>query len=235
MANHIMIALKDQAIQLALKGEWEKAIEINEQILTDVPDDIETLNRVGFAYSALRKNKKAADTYEKVLQLDNQNPIALKNMKRLNANKKNPNETNHIPLFAALADTMFIEEHGKTKVVELINAAQIQVIAHLMTGEMVYLRIKRSKIFVLDSNETFVGMLPDDIGKRLIKFMEGGNTYQACIKAINKKTVTIFIKETKRVKKFKNQLSFLSLDTTKNISMKNQRLPKPFEESDEEE
>jgi hypothetical protein len=97
---------------------------------------------------------------------------------------------------------------------------------------MIALRIKRSKIFVLDGEETFIGMLPDDIGKRLIKFMEGGNTYQACIKAINKKGIIIFIKEVKRAKKFKNQPSFLNPEQPK-ISTK--RSSQRSEDAEEEE
>jgi tetratricopeptide (TPR) repeat protein len=226
-----MTALKDQAIQQALQGNWDEAIAINEKLLSDTPDDIETLNRVAFAYTALRKNREAIQTYEKVLSLDNQNPIAIKNMKRLSGSAKANGNASHTPLAFALSDTMFIEEHGKTKVVELNNVAQSDVIAHLMTGEMVHLRIKRSKIFVLDNDDTFIGMLPEDLGKRLIKFMEGGNMYSACIKAIDKKSVTIFIKEVKRANRFKNQPSFLSLEQPKISSPKS----KPQQKEDQEE
>lgn len=229
-----MTALKDQSIQQALQGDWEKAIELNKQILQETPDDIETLNRIAFAYTALRKNKEAQEIYQKVLALDNQNPIALKNMKRLNANKKSNGTATHKPLLVALSDTMFIEEFGKTKVVELINVAQSQIIAHLMTGEMVHLRIKRSKIFVLDNDDTFVGMLPDDMGKRLIKFMEGGNQYQACIKAITKKSILIFIKEAKRANRFKNQPSFLTLELQKPTMHKAVKIQRREEEEEEE-
>ncbi len=228
-----MIASKDQAIQLALHGDWEKAIELNQEILLQDPNDFETLNRIAFAYTALRKNKEAVKTYEKVLTLDNQNPIALKNLKRIQATKKTNGVKNHIPNFAALADTMFIEENGKTKIIDLINVAQLQIIAHLMTGEMVHLRIKRSKIFVLDVNTTFIGMLPEDIGKRLIKFMEGGNKYEACIKAISKKGIMIFIKEVKRANKFKNQPSFLNLEQPKITTAK--RPSQKSDDGDEEE
>jgi tetratricopeptide (TPR) repeat protein len=229
-----MTASKDQAIQLALHGDWEKALVLNQELLLQNPSDFETLNRIAFVYTALRKNKEAIKTYEKVLSLDNQNPIALKNLKRLQVTKKSGGSQNHVPNFAALADTMFIEENGKTKVVELINVAQSHIIAHLMTGEMINLRIKRSKIFVLDGDETFIGMLPDDIGKRLIKFMEGGNTYQACIKAINKKGIIIFIKEVKRAKKFKNQPSFLNPEQPK-INAKTSRSSQRSDDAEDEE
>jgi len=38
--------------------------------------------------------------------------------------------------------------------------------------------------------------------------MKGGNEYQACIKGVDDKNVTLFIKEVKRAKKFFDQSSF---------------------------
>ena len=106
-------------------------------------------------------------------------------------------------------DSMFIEESGKTKSVELVNVAQTSILTRLVTGELLELRIKRLKVFVLDTNNIYIGMLPDDIGKRLIKFIKGGNTYEACVKSANEHHVIIFIKELKRASRFKNYPSFL--------------------------
>jgi shikimate kinase len=50
-----MTASKDQAIQLALHGDWEKALVLNQELLLQNPDDFETLNRIAFVYTALRK------------------------------------------------------------------------------------------------------------------------------------------------------------------------------------
>jgi len=52
-------------------------------------------------------------------------------------------------------------------------------------------------------------MLPDDIGKRLIKFIEAGNTYEAYTKSTNGRALIIFVKETKRISKYKDQPSFV--------------------------
>ena len=65
-----MTASKDQAIQLALQGNWEKAIELNQQLLNETPSDIETLNRMAFAFIALGKSKDAMKAYEKTGWLD---------------------------------------------------------------------------------------------------------------------------------------------------------------------
>ncbi|MDE2591120.1 MAG: hypothetical protein KGL95_15800, partial [Patescibacteria group bacterium] len=75
--------------------------------------------------------------------------------------------------------------------------------------------IKRLKIFVLNGEEKFLGMLPDNVSRRLIKFIKGGNKYIAYVKSIEERGLTIFVKEVKRVTKFKNQPSFMTSDVQK--------------------
>lgn len=212
-----MTPLKSQAVQTALLGNWKNAIVLNQELLKEDPNDIETLNRLAFAYSVVGKVKDARSVYQKVLAIDSQNPIALKNLKRLvGADKRNSlAKQTHLSPLAQQVDTMFLEESGKTKVVELINVAEPKVISHIMTGEFLVLRIKRLKIFVLDANDQYIGMLPDDIGKRLIKFMKAGNCYQSCAKSVENRRVVIFIKETKRVARLKHQPSFIASEKNK--------------------
>lgn len=211
-----MIPLKTQAIQTALSGNWNQAIALNLELLDEAPDDIDTLNRLAFAYTFIGKIKEARTTYQRVLTIDEQNPIATKNLKRLRGTTPGDNQTNKdsgltaSTPHATLLNNMFLEENGKTKVIELVNVAEGKTIIHLRTGEFLQLQIKRSKVFVLDSEKQYIGVIPDDIGRRLIKFMVGGNVYEAYVKSIEEHRLTIFIKETKRSKKFKNQPSFIS-------------------------
>lgn len=197
-----MLTIKSQAIQTALVGDWPTAIDLNQQILQNDPNDIDTLNRLAFAFLSSGDPKNAKEVYEKVLSLDMQNPIAIRNIKRLNdVNIKRPSIT---------INNLFIEEPGKTKVIELNNIAEKKVISHLRSGEKLELKIKRSKIFAYDLEDQFVGMLPDDLGQRLIKFMEVGNEYEAYVRTVDSNKVSVFIRETKRTKKFSNQPSFVS-------------------------
>ena len=202
-----MTPSKQQAIQTALLGDWQEASSLNKALLNEDPNDIDALNRLAFAFTALGKIKEAKSTYRKVLQIDTLNPIALRNMKRLvelgtaNAPKKDASiilSRNHT----------FLEESGKTKTIELINVAQPKVISWLRTGQAVIISIKRSKIFVEDESNQYVGALPDDIGKRLTTFIKGGNIYEAYVKSSSDHHVIIFIKELKRASRFKNYPSF---------------------------
>ena len=197
-----MPTIKTQAIQTALIGDWPTAINLNQEILQEQPDDIDTLNRLAFAFLSSGNPKDAKNLYEKVLSLDMQNPIAIRNLKRLH-----DVNTKRAPI---MINNLFIEEPGKTKVMELINIADKKIITHLRSGEKLDLRIKRSKIFAYDLENQFIGMLPDDLCQRLIKFMEAGNEYDAYVRTVDSNKVSIFIREIKRVKKFKNQPSFVS-------------------------
>jgi hypothetical protein len=104
----------------------------------------------------------------------------------------------------------FLEEPGKTKVVELVNLAQTNVIESLRTGQSLELSVKRLKIFALDGKQ-YIGVLPDDISRRLIKFIKGGCSYEAYVKSSNPHKVTLFIKETKKTTRYKDQQSFTTL------------------------
>lgn len=212
-----MTPIKSLAIQKAFQGNWTEAILLNQQLLKENPNDIETLNRIALAFTVIGKIKEAKIAYQKVLALDDQNPIAIKNVKRLTSfNKTDSKQKKEMtPFLTDGVSEMFLEENGKTKIIELVNIAEPKVITHLMAGESVVLHIKRLRIFVLDTDKQYIGMLPDDIGKRLIKFIKGGNEYKACIKAIGNHRVTTFIKEVKRAIRFKNQPSFTSTESSK--------------------
>lgn len=213
---------KSQAIQTALNGNWEVAITINEEILKENPADIETLNRLAFAYTVSGRISDAKKTYEHVLAIDIVNPIAIKNLRRLGE---------FTPGKAAnglhLNSDMFLEENGKTKILSLLNTAQPKLLKSLQVGQALHLSIKRLKIFALDADNQYIGMLPDDVGKRLIKFINGGNVYEAYVKSVDMHNVVVFIKERKRATRFKNQSSFSSGEkshfaVTKGSAKKNQ-------------
>ncbi len=215
-----MSQIKSQAIQTALVGDWENAITLNELILQEEPNDIDTLNRLAFAFLSMGKIKDAKSLYEKVLILDMQNPIAIRNLKRLD--DPSTKRTNFY------INNLFIEEPGKTKIIELINVADKKIISQLRSGERLTLCIKRMKIFALDQDNQYIGMLPDDLCKRLIKFIHVGNKYEAYTRTAESNKITIFIRELKRINRYKNQPSFVSTEKTKlfytnnTLSTKNQ-------------
>ena len=201
-----MTQLKDKAIQAMLLGDWKNATSLNRALLSENPKDIDALNRLAYAFTILGKIQDARSTYRKVLKLDILNQIAIRNIKKLT--DFGPRQIAKSTSSIKGVNNIFLEETGKTKIISLVNTAQPKVIALLKTGQPVITAIKRSKIFIQDQNKQYLGVLPDDIGRRLIKLIKGGNTYAACIKSANEHNVSIFIKETKRASRYKNQPSF---------------------------
>lgn len=200
-----MSTTSNQAINATLSGDWETAIVLNKALLKEKPDDIEALNRMGLAYTVTGDSKAAKKSYKKVLEIDPLNSIALKNLKKL---ENEANVKSDSPNTIIQVNNIFIEETGKTKIVDLINLAQAEILMTLHTGQSVDMSVKRLKIFI-HKEKDYVGALPDDIGNRLIKFIKGGNIYEAYVKSANHQNVSIFIRELKKSSKYKDQPSFM--------------------------
>jgi len=201
------MTLKNQAIQTALEGNWQEAVAINKSLIKDDPSDIDAFNRLAFAYAIIGKPKDAKSAYQKVLELDPLNPIALRNLKKL---KDKGLDLAKSSTTGGCINNKFLEEPGKTKVVELVNIAQPTIVEALRTGQSLDLSIKRLKIFALEGTQ-YIGVLPDDIARRLIKFIKNGCKYEAYVKSSNQHKVTIFIKEIKKTSRYKDQPSFTTL------------------------
>lgn len=223
---------KNLAVQNALKGDWQNATSINKALINDNPNDVEALNRLAFAFTFLGKIKNAKATYKKVLKIDALNPIAIRSLKRLTDTNNYGRGKN---LLTTHVYNTFLEETGKTKIIELVNTAQPRVIASLRIGQSLTISIKRSKIFIQDMEKQYIGVLPDDIGKRLIKLIKGGNQYETFVRSANSHRVAIFVKEIKKVKRFKNQPSFLQTSNKRAILEKEKSTTKVHLISDEEE
>jgi tetratricopeptide (TPR) repeat protein len=224
-----MKLLKHQAIQTALTGDWTAAITLNKSLLDEDPNDVEALNRMALAYTVLGDFSDAKKTYQKVLEIDPLNSIALKNLKKL----KDDNQKKEDLGIVIQVNNIFLEETGKTKVVDLINLAQSEVLLTLRTGQSLDLSVKRLKVFI-SQGKKYVGVLPDDIGKRLIKFINGGNKYEAFVKSSSHQGVTIFIRELKKANRFKDQPSFLNTIEKKLHLKKGKSKQKNHEEDSED-
>ena len=200
------MTIKNQAIQTALNGNWKEAIVLNKSLIEEDPKDIDALNRLALAYTIIGSTKDAKSIYLKVINLDPLNAIALRNLRKIKEKNGKPLNGNGIKTI----NNKFLEEPGKTKVVELVNIAQPQITENLSTGQSLELSVKRLKIFVLDDKQ-YIGVLPDDIARRLIKFIKAGCSYEGYVKSANAHKVSVFIKEIKKISRFKDQPSFTTL------------------------
>ena len=228
--------LYQQAIDAALDSKWEEALKINKKIIKLDPQNIDALNRQAKAYMELGKSNLAKKYYSEVLTIDPYNPIALKNLKLMKSFKFN----GQMPTFSChngrLSPTLFLQEPGKTKMVNLLKVAEPQKLSHIFCGMKVLMAVKNHKITIVDANGGYLGVLPDDISHHLLRLYKGGNKYDLFIKSIRVNSLSVIIKETFRSKRFKNQPSFLesSQDTPSTLLTSLDRSDSEEEEETEE-
>lgn len=208
-------SLSQQAIKAALDSRWEDALNFNFLIIEDDPVNVDALNRIAKANMELSNWDEAKKYYNLALEVDPYNPIASKNIKIISSFKDNgkggvPNNHNG----HKLSPSLFLQEPGKTKVVNLLKIAEPQKLSHLFCGMPVNMVLKNRKIIVVDENDGYLGVLPDDVSHFLVRLMRGGNKYEAFIKSIKVNALAILIRETVRSKRFKNQPSFLDTHST---------------------
>lgn len=202
--------LHQQAIFAALSSHWEEALQLNQQIIEADPKNIDAFNRLGRAYFELGDLSQAQHCFETSMKIDPYNQIAAKFLKRIETfSKTGAKIENYQRQAAPVNGDSFIEEPGKTTLVNLLKTAEPYKLSLLSPGGEVKLIIKNRGISVMDHNGKYLGVLPDDISHRLIRLIHGGNKYQAFIKAIKTNSVSILIREIFRSSRFKNQPSFL--------------------------
>lgn len=200
--------LYQQAIEAALDSRWEEALQINKKIIKIDPQNIDALNRQAKAYLELGKSSLAKKYYTEVLTIDPYNPIAQKNLKMMKSFKSNGQ--NYVSCSSArLSPSLFLQEPGKTKLVNLLKVAEPQKLASAFCGMKVEMAIKNRKITIIDLNGNYLGVLPDDISHHILRLFKGGNKYDLFVKSVRVNSLSIIIKETFRSKRFKNQPSFL--------------------------
>lgn len=201
--------LEKQAIKAAENEDWTEAVIVNKRIIRNQSKNITALNRLAWAYLQLNKPDEAKSSYKKVLEIDCYNNIAKKNLKKINTN----NQTGTIKLSIKKISCLFLEEADKTKVVSLVKIADPKVIASLHCGEEIKLITKKRSVAVKDTNDRYLGCLPDDLSCLIIKLVNGGNRYQAWIKSLDNQIIQIFIRETYRCPKQKNLPSLPGSET----------------------
>ena len=198
--------LEQRAVTTAKKESWGEAITINQEILDKNPQNIGALSRIAMAYLRLGKTGKAKEHYEKVLELDKANTIALKQL--ANIKKKITN----FPQFSA---QNFIQEPGIAKVISLHRLAGKNILEHLVVGQNLALKPKNRYISIETIEKTYIGSLPEDISMRLTALINTDNQYLCQVHSASYNHCDVFIKETFRSPKNQNRHSFpVILQTT---------------------
>jgi tetratricopeptide (TPR) repeat protein len=195
--------LSKEAVNSALQGKWEEAEAINRDIIEEFPSDVEAHNRLGRALTELGNFDEAKESYLKALGLAPDNTIARKNLARLTGLSESMTTLGAKPKRSSgskartqrVALELFITEVGKAGVVNLNNVAPVERLAEMGFGDQVRLEARRQRLVVTNESGEYLGEVEPKQGLRLIKLMQGGNTYDAAILNVEDDKVQVIIKE----------------------------------------
>ena len=200
--------LTKQAITLAMQGQWREAIAINKDIVEGFPNDIEAYNRLGRAYMELGEYSLAKEAYSRALKLDHHNAIAKKNLRRLSLLGEQPVTAVGDSDTAKPQPQHFIEETGKAGVISLYRLPPGAILAAMIAGDKVNLRISNSGLIVENNGGQYLGEVEPKHGLRLIRLMKGGNEYSAAIVSATEDKVTVIVREVYQHPSQGGQVSF---------------------------
>ena len=198
-------AYVDEAVGLAVDARWEEAVELNEFIIRSFGADEGTQNRLGKALTELGRLEDAKSAYDATLSINPMNPVARKNTAKLESLINAKDILKGGPVKVDL--NLFVEEMGKTTTTTL-RAAADDVCSKIAPGDMAELRVDGDGIEVDTVRGVRVGSLEPKLARRLIKFVQGGNRYQAGITSCEGSTVKVIVRESYQDPKFQGKPSF---------------------------
>src|ERR671935_2631443 len=183
----------DEAIELALASKWAEAVQLNRSIMDRFGPDEDTLNRLGKAYTELGQLDEAIEAYQGTLKINPVNPIAQKNIAKLQALRGGQ----PVPTSKAKVDIdAFIEETGKTALTALHVHTEGDPCSKVAGGDPVRLIAAGDTMNVETARGVALGHLEHALGRRLIKFLEGGNRYSGAVATCDGGAIRIIIRET---------------------------------------
>ena len=196
----------EDAVQLAIQGRWDEAVKLNKFIIDSFGADEETQNRLGKALSELGRLKDAKAAYEAALKLNPMNSIAKKNAARINALL---HQKEGLKVGGSKVDlNLFVEEMGKTVLTNVESPASADISSKVAAGDVAELKIEGDGIAAETSRGVRIGQLEPKLARRLIKFMRGGNRYQAGVTSVDGSAVKLIVRETYQDPRFAGKPSF---------------------------
>lgn len=199
-------AFADQAVQAALEADWTKAVELNTAILEKNAEDLEARNRLGRALLETGKLEEAKSAYAEVIKAEPNNPIALRNVARLNTLIEHKTKTNATK--SKTQPRLFIEDMGKTGILRLINPAPPQVVAKYSPGAEAELRERDGLIAVHARDGELLGFLEPKVGRRLLDLINTGNEYVVAVVSNDQQNPRVAIRETLQSPENAQRISF---------------------------
>ena len=202
--------LAEDARRAALDGNWEGAVTLNEQIITQSDRDTIAYNRLGRAYIALGQLNEAKDAYTRALHSDPANLIARRNLQRLEIMRVPGGKfTTDVTRPGAVPRTsVFLEEVGRTWVDELVNPGDTLTLADISPGEQLVLSDEDDRLIVRRANGDLLGEIEPKTGRRVLDLMRQGNRYEIYALGLAGQTLRIILREVHRDPSLATTVSF---------------------------
>src|SRR5919197_3592441 len=97
---------------------------------------------------------------------------------------------------------------GKTVITNVESATSADISSKVAAGDVAELRIEGDGIVAETSRGVKLGSLEAKLARRLIKFMRGGNRYQAGVTSVDGNSVKLIVRETHQDPRFAGKPSF---------------------------
>ncbi|HEX6348006.1 MAG TPA: tetratricopeptide repeat protein [Candidatus Dormibacteraeota bacterium] len=196
----------EDAIRLAMESKWDEAVELNEFILENFGPDDQAHNRLGKALTELGRLEEARDHYEKSMKLNPFNTVAKKNRSKLEVLIQHKDDIKSGVTRVDL--NLFVEEMGKTVITQLEAVEDPNVCDKVVAGDIAELTVAGDTITVTTLRGIHLGQLEPKLARRLIKFIQGGNRYQAGVTGCENGQIRVIVRETYQDPKFAGKPSF---------------------------
>lgn len=181
-----------EAIDLAMQGKWQDAVEVNREILDNFPRDVDASNRLGRAYMELGQLASATEAYSRTIELDPYNAIANRNLRRISDIDQSDSDDVDTD---EVAPRQFIEEIGKSGTTSLLDLAPKEKRARMVSGDKVFLKVDNNSLIVENRRGEYMGRVEPRYAQRLVRLILGGNEYSATIVTSKVDTLSVIIRE----------------------------------------
>jgi len=202
--------LSQEAISLALKGEWEQAVGVNQSILELFPSEVEAMNRLGKALMEVGEYSEAKCVLDQVVSVAPYNNIAKKNLARLSQLETVPSTAGRKVRKVSPLAQGFIADSGKSGTSVLQSPATGALVGSIAPSEPAQLVLANNLLNVYVRNNEYLGRVEPKLALRLGRLIEGGNEYEAAVIGVNDRGISIMIRETYRHPSQQNACPFPS-------------------------
>lgn len=182
----------EEAIQAALESRWQDALAINRALVERHGGVEETFNRIGKALTELGEHQAALDAYSQALQINFENVIAQKNVRKLRLLLESREKIAGAK--GAIDVDLFAEEPGKSALT-VLNPPKSGVVIVVAPGEVVELHLQDGGLQAQTTAGVVLGDVDSKIARRLVPLISTGNRYTAVVARAEESQIEIIIRE----------------------------------------